>query len=376
MEKGGRMNRETAGERNWQRVEQIAGVGFVGLIAAGCMYVLRPFVTAILWAAILCFATWPIYRRMETACRGRKNLAAALMTALIAIVMVLPFAIVGMTFGESVARLVRQINEYRQTGLPAPPEWVDRLPLVGDWVRTYWMNLSDNAENTASVVASWLDRGKGWLFRRGLAFGEGVFELALSVLIAFFFYRDGPTVVSRVSEGVKRIMGDYSHRIIETVGATVQSVVYGLLGTALAQGIMAGIGFHVAGIPTPFLWALLVFLFSLLLVGPPLVWVPATIWLFARGEVGWGLFMAVWGLFAISGIDNIVRPLLISRGTKLPFVITFLGVLGGILAFGFIGLFLGPTVLAAGYCLVQEFLRQRKGGDASSAAPPPAAPPP
>jgi predicted PurR-regulated permease PerM len=225
------------------------------------------------------------------------------------------------------------------------------------------------------VLGGWFDRSRGWMLARSLALGRGIFELTISVVISFFFYRDGPAVVARVSEGVRRITGDFSQHLVEVVGNTTKSVVYGLLGTAVAQGTMAGIGFRIAGIPGAFLWGLLTFFLSLFPAGPPLVWVPATLWLLFRDEVGWAVFMGLWGFFAISGIDNIVRPMLISRGTTLPFALTLLGVMGGVFAFGFIGVFLGPTVLAAGYSLLQEFLRQKRGGatepaDLATGAPP------
>ncbi len=341
--------------RNWQRIEQIAGISFLALIGVGCIVVLRPFITAVLWAAILCYATWPLYRRVERFLRGRKNLAAALMTALIALVLVLPFAVVGLTFADNVARLAQQLHGIGSRGLPPAPEWIERIPFLGD----YWQNLNQNRDLAAETLKRGYDKISPALLRWSISMGHGILELTLSMFIAFFFYRDGVALVARVDEGIKRIAGDYSQRLLETVGTTVKSVVYGLLGTALMQGIMAGIGFTVAGIPAAFLWALLTFMLSLVPGGPPLVWVPATGWLLVRGEVGWGVFMGIWGFFGISGIDNFVRPLLISRRTTLPFVLILLGVMGGLIAFGFIGIFLGPTLLAAGYSLVQEFLRRK-----------------
>ena len=351
----------------WQRVEQIAGIAFFALIGIGCTLVLRPFVTAVLWAAILCFATWPLYRRLERFLRGRKNLAAALMTALIALVLVLPFAIVGLTFADNVANLAKHLQDYSSKGVPPVPDWVARIPLLGEWLRTYWLDLHENTDLAAQTFKRWYERITPALLRWGLSLGQGILQLTLSMFLAFFFYRDGVKVVARVNEGMERIAGDYAKRLLETVGKTVKSVVYGLIGTALAQGIMAGIGFSLAGIPGAFLWALLTFVLSLIPGGPPLVWVPATLWLFLRGDTGWGIFLGVWGLVCISGIDNLVRPVLISRGTTLPFVLTLLGVMGGLIAFGFIGLFLGPTLLAAGYSLVQEFLRGKQ--DPGPAAP-------
>jgi predicted PurR-regulated permease PerM len=342
----------------WHRVEQIAGIVFLALIGFGCFVVLRPFVTAILWAAILCFATWPLHLRLERLVRGRKTLAAALMTTLIAMVVVLPFALVGMSFADDVARLAKRLHEYSNQGLPPAPEWASRLPIVGERLATYWGSLHGDAELATKTLRTWFDKITPWLLSWGISLGEGILQMTLSLVIAFFFYRDGPTVAARIDEGIKRIAGDYAQHLMETVGTTIKCVVYGLLGTALAQGILAGIGFLIAGIPGAFLLALFTFLLSLVPGGPPFVWIPATAWLFFQGHPGWGIFLAIWGFLCVSGIDNVIRPMLISRGGTLPFALTLLGVLGGIVAFGFIGLFLGPTLLAAGYSVVQAFLKR------------------
>jgi predicted PurR-regulated permease PerM len=141
-------------------------------------------------------------------------------------------------------------------------------------------------------------------------------------------------------------------------------VVYGILGTALAQGILAGMGLWISGVPAPLLLGLLTFFLSLIPMGPPLVWIPATLWLFYRGDPGWGVFMGMWGAVIVSGVDNLLKPYLISRGSNLPFVLVFLGVFGGVIAFGFIGIFLGPTLLAVGYALLQDWSAQKKGTNA------------
>lgn len=268
---------------NDMRLERIVGIVFLSLLAIGCTVVLRPFVSAILWATILCFATWPVYRRLEGAMPGR-NLAAAIMTTLIALVLVLPFAVAGFTFADNVGRLAQQIHGYSNQGVPVVPAWVDHVPLLGNWLRNYWQTLHENTELEAETIRVSFDKLTPWLLRSGLSLGYGILQLALSVFIAFFFYRDGLAVVASVQSGLARITGDYAHRLLDTVSVTVRSVVYGSLGTALAQGVVAGIGFTLAGIPAALLWALLSFLLALIPAGPPLVWVPATIWLFARGK--------------------------------------------------------------------------------------------
>jgi len=152
-----------------------------------------------------------------------------------------------------------------------------------------------------------------------------------------------------------RVMGEGADAVAEIVSHTVRGVMYGLLGTALAQALVAALGFTIAGLPAVPLLSVLVFVSSLVPVGPPLIWGSAALWLFAQGNAGWGIFMLVWGLFLISGVDNVVRPMLISRGSSLPFLLTLLGVLGGVMAFGFVGMFIGPTLLAVGYSLISEW---------------------
>ena len=158
---------------------------------------------------------------------------------------------------------------------------------------------------------------------------------------------------------MQRLAGKLAPGLLETVGGTVQGVVYGLVGTAIAQGIVSLIGFAIAGVPGALLLGFLTFMLSMVPIGPPLIWGGAAAWLFAQDQTGWAIFMAIYGFVVISGIDNVIKPLLISRGSSLPFVLVFLGVMGGVYAFGFVGIFLGPTLLAVGLSLLQQWLMQR-----------------
>lgn len=341
------------------RIEMVVTVVAVGLLATGCLLVLRPFVAAILWATVLTYTTWPMLLRLDGWMRGRRSLAAFTMTTLIALVLVLPFVVAGITLTENVSRL-EDLFRFLQGGLPPQaPEWVQSLPWIGPTVERTWPRFAQDTgwiSDTLKTVG--LGAGK-WLLTHSLGFGKGILQLALSVVIVFVFFRDGERVAARISAGAQRIAGDVSQSLLAVAGSTVRSVVYGIIGTALAQAIMAALGFWVAGVPSPFLLGLLTFLLALIPGGPPFVWVPATLWLFGAEHVGWGVFMALWGFFGISGVDNVIRPYLISRGSKLPFIIVLLGAIGGVLGFGFIGLFLGPVLLAVGYALVREFTASR-----------------
>jgi predicted PurR-regulated permease PerM len=364
--------------KNQKRIEQIAGLILVGAIVIGCGLVLRPFVSAILWAAILCFATWPVHELLLKWLRGHRNIAAGLMTALLSLVLILPFLVVGLTLTDNVRSALTQFDSYREAGIPDPPAWVERIPLVGRKVNEHWLDFKVDAKPAMDWLKPRIQTVGLWLLSHSLDFARGVFQLIMSVLIAFFLYRDGAGLVVQLREGFQRLSGDYGQRLMEIVKMTVQSVVYGVIGTGLAQGFVAGIGLVIAGVPSPVVLAVLTFFLSFVPMGPPIVWIGASIWLFAQGHVGWGIFMAVYGLLAISSVDNVVKPIIISRGSKLPFIVMFIGVLGGIATFGFIGIFIGPTLLAVGFSLIQEILGQRRIAAASAAATntPAASPPP
>jgi predicted PurR-regulated permease PerM len=191
-----------------------------------------------------------------------------------------------------------------------------------------------------------------YLLTGGIMLGTGVVQMSLAAFVSFFLYRDGASLLQIVAVAMEKVIGDGASAVAEIVSQTVRGVMYGLLGTALAQALVAAIGFAIAGVPAVMLLSVLVFVTSVAPIGPPVVWGGAALWLFASGQVGWGIFMLVWGALLISSVDNVVRPMLISRGSSLPFLLTLLGVLGGVIAFGFVGMFIGPTLLAVGYSLV------------------------
>ncbi len=343
-------------------VEQIAGLGLIGAIVVGCVFVMRPFISAILWAAILCFATWPLYELFRRRLRDRRTLAAALTTAVLAVVLIIPFVVVGLTFTDTIRGGLQWLKEQKKSSanVPDPPAWLKSVPLIGGRITEQWQDYVADAESTLEEWKPWLNEAGMWLLSHTVDLAKGFLHLVLSVLIAFFFYRDGEGLVIRLREGMQKISGDSAQRMVDVVKVTVQSVVYGVIGTALAQGIVAGIGFAIAGAPAPMLLALLTFFLSFLPFGPPIVWISASISLFAMGRTGWGIFMIAYGLFVISIVDNIMKPIIISRGSKLSFIVMFMGVLGGVAAFGFIGIFIGPTLLAVGFSLAQEILEQRR----------------
>ncbi len=337
------------------RLEQSLGWIVLLLLLIGCLLVLRPFASALLWAVVLCFSSWPIYRRVLKMLRGRRTLAALCMALGMILVMLLPFLIVGASLADNVEDFSSSAKTWLAAGPPAPPAWLAKVPAIGQQATERWQSLTTDNAKLLEAAKRFIEPVGSLLLIASVAIGGGLVELALSILIAFFLFRDGEAIGERVTAAVQRIGGERGMHLLEVAGNTVRGVVYGILGTGLVQALMAGIGFLIAGVPGAALLALLTFFLSVVPVGPPLVWLPAALWLFYQGRTGWGVFLLVWGVL-VSSVDNVVKPWLISQGSDLPFILIFFGVLGGALVFGFIGVFIGPTLLAVGYRLVMEWV--------------------
>ncbi len=337
------------------QLEQTLGWAVLLSLVLGCLVVLRPFVSALLWAVVLSFSTWPIYRRLLRVLGNRRTLAALVMTLGMVLILLLPFLIVGLTLADNVKDLTVAVRHWIAAGPPAAPAWLAKLPVVGAQATAYWQTLANDTAKLWAEAQRFIEPVSSWLLRVGLALGGGLIEMALSIFITFFLFRDGAVVGQRLTASIDRIGGERGGHLLTVAGKTIRGVVYGILGTALAQAVAAGIGFLIAGVPGAAFLALLTFFVSVVpVVGTGLVWVPAAIWLFHQGSTGWGIFMLIWGL-GVGNLDNVVKPWLISQGSDMPFILIFFGVLGGALAFGFIGVFLGPTLLAVGFRLVEEW---------------------
>jgi len=337
------------------RYKYSALLAIVFILVAGCFLVLRPFLTAMLLAAVVCISTWPLYLRLLRGIKGRKNLAAITMTLSLTLVIILPLALVAYNLADNVAAFYEAIRRAVEAGPIAPPAWLKEVPIVGTSVDQYWHLIATSQEEMDALVKRLLEPVKNFLLAGGILLGQGVIEMSLAAFISFFFYRDGVALVRFINVAMDQVVGNHAAKVLGIINNTVRSVMFGLLGTALAQGSVATIGFAIASVPAALLLGAATFLLSLIPVGPPLIWGSAAAWLFYQGSVGWGVFMLLWGFFLISGVDNVVKPLLISRGSNLPFVLVLFGVMGGILAFGFVGVFIGPTLLAVGYSLLQEW---------------------
>ena len=352
------MNSGTESERS---IELWMGVAAVALLVYGCLLVLRPFISAALWAAILCFTTWPMFLRLEAVLGKRRSLCALIATLIFAAIIAAPAVILAATLASDISALIEASHKLIRQGPPHLPAWVANIPLVGGQLASHWNKLNENSSARIEALMKWLPTAERFVLGSGRAVGEGIFQIVLSLLIAFFLYRDGEAAAKRLHATINRIAGEKGDHLLEVASATVRGVLYGILGTKLLQGVMAAVGFAFAGVPGATFLGFVTFLMSAIPGGTALVAAPAAFWLYRQGATGWAIFMMVWGLL-VGALASIVKPLLISRGGGgTPVFIVMLGVLGGAMAFGLIGLFLGPALLAVGYSVFAEWSSSTTG---------------
>jgi predicted PurR-regulated permease PerM len=335
------------------RIDQTLALAALALIIVGCYLVLRPFLSAVLWAVILAITLWPLQTFL--AARVPPWIAALVTVVLITVVLIAPFAVVFAEAADNSERVVSWLKYAIEAGPPDPPAWVAGLPVVGERAAEYWSSFAHDTAKLVAELKRFIEPFQRALVAGGATVLGALLQLVLSILIVYFILRDGDGLARRVLIAADRLASERGIRLAHSAANTVRGVVIGILGTALAQGVVAAIGFWLAGIKGAPLLGFATFLLSPVPIGPPLIWAPAGIILIQQGRVGWGIFVLVWGALVVSSIDNIIKPLIISRGSDLPFILVFLGVLGGVVAFGFIGVFLGPVLLALGYSLVIEW---------------------
>jgi predicted PurR-regulated permease PerM len=355
------------------RAARMIGITALAALAAACLLVLRPFISALLWAVILVFATWPVFAFIRQRAGLSPGFGAVLMVTALFLVVGLPIVLATPTSREDIEDLRTSIEALFTEGLPGLGAWLSGLPVVGPWI-TGWIG---DTEFDLLGLAGLLRPYAGTLTQQAIAvllvLLSGLAELLIAILLAFFFYRDGPAMAARAEALMERLAGATGIRMMRLAADVTRGVVWGLVGTAVAQGILTGIGLSIAGVPQPVLLGVVAGVISIMPVGAPLIWIPASLWLLTQGQTGWGIFMALYGALVISSVDNIIRPWAIARGANLPLLLTLMGALGGVLAFGFLGLFLGPVVLAVGYSLLLEFASSVEEPAQNASVPPPPA---
>ncbi|MFC0410494.1 AI-2E family transporter [Roseomonas elaeocarpi] len=341
-------------QESFRPAQMIGAICLLALIT-GCLLVLRPFLSALIWAAILSYSTWPGYRLLRERLRLSPNIAAGVMVVAMFLVLGLPLLFAAPVNGEDVQRLRALVQRVSDGGLTGVGTLLARVPLLGPTLADYWERLDLDLAGLWQTVQPYVGNVAQAVLSMLLALLSGLAELLIAIFLAFFFFRDGARIASAVETMAEQIAGPRGRRLVILTGNVTQGVVYGLLGTAVVQGLMTGFGLWLASVPQPVLLGVVAGCISILPIGAPVVWIPAALWLFIEGRTGWGVFMLVYGAGGISSVDNFIRPWLIARGADLPLLLTILGALGGAFAFGFLGLFMGPVLLAVGFTVLREW---------------------
>lgn len=339
---------------------QLARIALVTFLIVGGFLVLEPFMAAILFAAIICVSTWSFYHRLWQQVGRRDTLAAALMTLFLLVALIVPMSYLAANLADSATALFEHLRPKFEHPQPYAPEWLRNLPLIGESLSNFWQRMAASQGELARWLSQYQDPARELALRGARAVGQGLFQLILVVVVAFFFYRDGALLAESLTTIAHKLGDNLGIKLLDLSCGTVKAVMLGIFGTAVAQSVVAWVGFMIAGAPAPLLLAMATFFLSMIPIGPPLIWGGAALWLFNQGELGWAIFLLVYGLFAISSVDNIVKPILISHSAKLPLLLIILGVLGGAIAFGLVGIFLGPTLLALGLKLTQHWISSQR----------------
>lgn len=344
-----------------QRSQLIGSAILLACVAAllwGTLAVLRPFLPAILWAAIIVVATWPIMLRVERLFGGHRGLAVAAMSSGLFVAIVAPVALLLITLVTRFPDL-RELGERLLAGpWPGPPEWVSRLPF-GAQLATHWQEaVAQSPEHWTALAQPYLGRVALWLSQHVGTLGGITLQILLTLVLVVVFYLHGEGLAMSLRRLARRTGGARAEEGAVLAGQAMRAIAAGVVLTALVQSVLSGLGLWVAGIPAPAVLTSVMFMLCVMQIGPTPVLIPSVLWLFFQHQVGAGVALAVWALLMVL-IDNILRPWLIQRGAKLPFMLVLGGVIGGLLAFGIAGIFIGPILLAVVKRLMERWVADK-----------------
>ena len=339
------------------RIAVGVSLAFLGL---ACLNILRPFFGPLLWAVILTVATWPVFLWIKNRMPTRPIVASVLTSLLIAIFCMIPITYGVAVAAQSVKPVSQLMLDYAKEGLPHPPVWLQEYP-YGKTFFQKWENASQDHTQLLQDLSPLLKQGATRLGQMAGKIGVGLLEFAFSLIICGFFFAYGETLTRSSQQTLERLFGPRGGELLDLSARTIRSVMLGVLGTAALQAALMCIGFSLAGVPQVVLLGFAGFFFASLQLSCGIVWIPVVIWLFMEGRTGWAIFNLVWGVGVVGLVDNFTKPYLISRGSNLPFGIIFLGVIGGFLAYGFLGIFFGATLMAVAFRLFKEWLAGEEG---------------
>jgi predicted PurR-regulated permease PerM len=340
----------------------LATLGLLALIVLS-LWVLRPFLAPLIWAAAIVVATWPLMLQVERALWRRRGLAVAVMTVALLVLLFVPLTMAVLTVLENAEQItgwLRQLGRWRPS---EPPAWLLGLPWVGARIGTLWNDVvAGGPDPLVARVAPYVGTIAGRVLREAGAFGITALEFVLTIVFSAVLYAYGESAADAVRRFVRRLAGDRGEAAALLAAASVRGVAMGVVVTALVQSLLGGLGLAAAGVPAAALLTVVMFLLTVAQVGPMPVLVPAVIWLYWIDQPGLGTALLVWTAF-VGTMDNFLRPWLIRKGADMPLLLVFCGVVGGLLAFGLIGLFIGPVVLVVTWRLLEAWMSEHSPGD-------------
>jgi predicted PurR-regulated permease PerM len=329
---------------------------FIAALIVSTFWVVRPFLSAFLWATVIVISTWPFLLGLQRQL-GRRGLATAVMTLALLLVLIIPLGFAAATLLGNVHQITVWTRSVDKLVLPPAPDWVARIPLLGSDLSVAWQNLAVQlaGDESARTILPYAGRFLSWFAGQLGGVGAMILQFLLTVVIAAILYTNGETAASGVRRFVCCLAGPHGEKAADLATGSIRGVATGVVATAVLQTLIAGIGLIVVSVPGALLLASAILILSLAQLGPFLIMLPVVVWKFLSGEPFWGGVLLLFAL--VSGmIDNIVRPILIKRGADLPLTLIFAGVIGGMISFGIMGIFIGPVVLSVAYTLLHDWV--------------------
>jgi predicted PurR-regulated permease PerM len=343
--------------RNALPVDMLLRILAIALLLIACIEVLSPFIGPLTWAGIIAVSTWPAFKRLCSWLGGRQALAATLLVLALSAALILPLLLLALSLADSVPAATALANNLANMKLPPPPHWLSTVPFFGPSLTDAWQSSHSDISGLFVKLKPYIDQAAYWAVGQGAQLGKSLLMLILAMVISGFFLVYGDAGWITFENILARVGGKLGGNLPELIARTIRSVTNGVVGTALVQALLTVIGLVICSVPGAVILGFLCFIIAVSQLPTMFVWAPAAVWLFYGGHSGFGIFLVLWGILVVNMVENVLKPYLISHGSGLPLPLIFLGVIGGLLTWGLIGLFIGPTALAVGYTLFNFWLQ-------------------
>jgi predicted PurR-regulated permease PerM len=340
-------------------LQKVLLFGLIFILFYLSFQVLKYFIVPVLWAAIIAYITWPLYHSVQKLCGPRPTLSATVMISMVVLVVGIPLTFAIFMLQHEGRNLFYELQRQVFSGHLDVPQFIRDLPIIGKEVTRTLKEINTDPNSIVQNVSGWFQSHLNYGRLVLSEISKNIFKLCFAVMSLFFFYRDGQTILNQVSKALEMVIGPRIHHYLDTISETTRAVVYGVGLTAIAQALLAGLSYFVAGVPNPMVLTIVTFIFALIPFGPPVAYSAVSLWLFSQGQTIEAIGVMVWGVCVVSTADNVIRPLVISGATQIPFLLIMFGVLGGLASFGMVGLFVGPVILAVLLAIWREWLHEQ-----------------